>query len=81
MFRAIMSVFRKEDRGQDLSEYCLMTALIALVALGIFVHVSGGFQNIWASGNSTLVAGNTAATTNAAGGAGDVPASTPPGSN
>jgi Flp pilus assembly pilin Flp len=81
MIRAIASVFRKQDRGQDLSEYCLITALIALVALGIFVHVSGGVQNMWTSGNSTLVAGNTAASTTAAGGAGDVPASAPAGSN
>jgi Flp pilus assembly pilin Flp len=51
---------RTEDRGQDLSEYCLLTALVALVALGIIIHVAGGFQAIWGSANTTLANGNTA---------------------
>jgi len=51
----------KKDRGQDVSEYCLITALIALVALGIFLHVSGGLQGMWNSINASLAAGNTAA--------------------
>jgi hypothetical protein len=27
-----------EDHGQDLAEYCLLTALVALIALGIFIQ-------------------------------------------
>ncbi|MDR3703594.1 MAG: hypothetical protein P4L56_28350 [Candidatus Sulfopaludibacter sp.] len=44
------------ESGQDLAEYCLLTALLALIALGIIVHVSGGLQGIWGSANSTLAA-------------------------
>ena len=41
-----------------MAEYCLITALIVLVALGIFWHVSGGIQGMWDSANTSLVAGN-----------------------
>ena len=57
MLRAIYH-FLKNDQGQDVAEYCLITALIVLVALGIFWHVSGGIQGMWDSANTTLVAGN-----------------------
>jgi Flp pilus assembly pilin Flp len=43
-----------EERGQDLSEYCLLLALIILVAVGIFVKVAGGVQNLWTSVNTTI---------------------------
>jgi Flp pilus assembly pilin Flp len=68
MLRAMFGIFRGRDQGQDLSEYCLLTALIALVALGIFYHVSGGFQGLWSTSNTTLVAAN--ATTGGQGTAG-----------
>ena len=58
VFAAVSRAFRKEDRGQDLAEYCLLTALIALVAVAIFVHFSGGIQALWGNANATLVAGN-----------------------
>jgi Flp pilus assembly pilin Flp len=59
--------FRRNDRGQDLAEYCLITAAIALVGLVLFVHVSGGLQGLWGAANSTIAAGGSAA-------AGDAPA-------
>ncbi|SPE35489.1 hypothetical protein SBA3_2270016 [Candidatus Sulfopaludibacter sp. SbA3] len=46
--------FLIQESGQDLAEYCLITALLALVALGIFWKVSGGMQAIWGTANSTL---------------------------
>ena len=52
----------KKDRGQDVAEYCLITALIALIGLAIFWHVSGGIQGMWASMNTSLAAGNTSLT-------------------
>jgi Flp pilus assembly pilin Flp len=58
VFAAFSRSLRREDRGQDLAEYCLLTALIALVAVGIFIHFSGGVQALWNSANTTLVAGN-----------------------
>ncbi len=53
MLHRIQQFLRRES-GQDLAEYCLLTALLALIALGIIVHVSGGLQGIWGTANSTL---------------------------
>ena len=58
MLRAIHSFLKREDQGQDLAEYCLITGLIVLIALGILWHVSGGIQGMWDTANTTLVAGN-----------------------
>ena len=71
MFRAILGVFRRSDHGQDLAEYCLLTALVALIALGIFYHVSGGIQGMWSTADTTLVGGNATTGTNGANGASD----------
>ena len=59
MLRAIWKFLVKRELGQDVAEYCLLTALVALVALGIFYHVAGGMDGIWGTANSTLAAGNT----------------------
>jgi len=53
MFRAIAGFLPREE-GQDLAEYCLITALVALVAGAILFHVSGGMNGIWNAGNQTL---------------------------
>jgi Flp pilus assembly pilin Flp len=68
--KAIAAFLWKKDRGQDVAEYCLMTALVALIALGIFWHVSGGLQGMWTSINASLAKGNASATTGAASGSG-----------
>src|SRR5581483_10649064 len=49
--RVIAVSFGKEDRGQDVAEYCMITALIVLVAFAIFWHFSGGLQGMWTSAN------------------------------
>jgi Flp pilus assembly pilin Flp len=64
----MLGIFRGRDDGQDLAEYCLLTALIALIALGLFCYASGGIQGIWSSTGTALAAG--AATTGANGVAG-----------
>ncbi len=51
----------REEAGQDLSEYCLLLALIVLIAAGIFLKVSGGVQSLWTVANTTL--SSSAATT------------------
>jgi Flp pilus assembly pilin Flp len=62
VWREIVRFFREhDDLGQDLAEYCLLTALIALIGLGILYRVSGGMQNLWTTANTTLVQGNSAA--------------------
>jgi Flp pilus assembly pilin Flp len=66
MFQATLRIFRGSGHGQDLAEYCLLTALIALIALGIFSHVSGGIQGMWSTAGTTLVAANAATGSQAA---------------
>jgi Flp pilus assembly pilin Flp len=39
--------FVASEQGQNLSEYCLITAAIAVVALLIILGVSGGLHSIW----------------------------------
>ena len=69
--RALWRSLYRDETAQGLAEYCLVTALLALVALGIFIHVSGGMQNIWgAAGSAMANAGSTAAS-------GDATASAP----
>jgi Flp pilus assembly pilin Flp len=63
---AISRFLCKEERGQDVAEYCLITAFIVLVCLGILWHFSGGLQGMWTSINNSLTAGN-AGTTSAGG--------------
>ena len=61
--RVIAVSFGKEDRGQDVAEYCMITALIVLVAFAIFWHFSGGLQGMWTSANTSLATGNSVNTT------------------
>jgi Flp pilus assembly pilin Flp len=72
----MLGIFRGRDQGQDLAEYCLLTALIALIALGIFYHVSGGIQGLWSSTNTTLVAANATTGTQGTTATGSSPATT-----
>jgi len=60
MLRRFLQSIRREEAGQDLAEYCLLTALVALIGLGIFVHISGGMQSLWGGANTSLTAGNAA---------------------
>jgi Flp pilus assembly pilin Flp len=58
LLNALVRLLRKDEKGQDLSEYCLLTALVALVGLGIFLFASGGVHNLWTTANTTLANGN-----------------------
>ena len=57
-----MGIFRSDEHGQDLAEYCLLVALIALIALGFMAHFSGGIQGIWNSASNTLASGTSSGT-------------------
>ena len=63
MFRAIVDFFRREE-GQDLADYCLLTALVALMAGAILFHVSGGLKGIWSVGNQHLNSAGSTVETN-----------------
>jgi Flp pilus assembly pilin Flp len=73
--RHFLRALHSEDRGQDLAEYCLLTALVALVALAFIIHASGGMQALWTGASTSLTAGNAAVSSTSA--AGDATASTP----
>jgi Flp pilus assembly pilin Flp len=66
-FRAFLSCFTSEESGQDLAEYCLLTALLTLIAAGIFVQASGGIQAIWNGANLSLTAGGGASSSQTGG--------------
>ena len=72
MLLGYLKAFHSEDRGQDLAEYCLLTALVALIAVGILIHASGGMQALWGGANQSLATGSAA--TSATPTAADAPA-------
>jgi Flp pilus assembly pilin Flp len=61
MFRQLVDFLVRNDQGQDLAEYCLITAILALIGFGMFYNVSGGMQDLWGMANSAAVAANTSA--------------------
>ncbi|HWB86560.1 MAG TPA: hypothetical protein VG675_20625 [Bryobacteraceae bacterium] len=69
MWRSFWSHFRIEERAQDLAEYCMITALVALAALAVFYKVSGNVTDWWTVANTTLVTANTSNTAASAGAA------------
>jgi Flp pilus assembly pilin Flp len=58
MSRSLWARFVRDERGQGLAEYCLAAAFIALLALGLYIHIAGGVQDLWNTANSTLITGN-----------------------
>jgi Flp pilus assembly pilin Flp len=53
--------FVREEQGQDLIEYTLLLAFVALVAAAIFIGAGQNAKNIWTIANSHLSNANTAA--------------------
>jgi Flp pilus assembly pilin Flp len=51
----------KDDRGQDLIEYTLLLAFVALASAALFLGAGGNISGIWSTANTQLVAANTAA--------------------
>ena len=56
---AVLSSFLRDEQGQDLIEYTLLMAFIALASAAIFTSAGGSIQGIWSSASSQLVAANT----------------------
>jgi Flp pilus assembly pilin Flp len=53
--------FVREEQGQDLVEYTLLLAFVALASAALFVNAGTSIQGIWNVANSRLSAANTAA--------------------
>ena len=53
--------FWNDDQGQDLIEYTLLMAFVALASAALFIGAGGSVQGIWTTTNSQLAAANTSA--------------------
>jgi Flp pilus assembly pilin Flp len=51
----------QEDEGQDLIEYTLLMAFVALASAALFIGAGGSIKGIWSVTNSQLAAANTQA--------------------
>jgi len=61
IFLRTISIFSRNDQGQDLAEYCLITAIITLIGMAIFFDMSGGLKNLWGTANTTINAASSSA--------------------
>jgi Flp pilus assembly pilin Flp len=52
--RKVIKGFWLEQEGQDLIEYTLLLAFVALVAAAIFMGAGQSASSIWAIANNTL---------------------------
>ena len=53
--------FFVEEEGQDLIEYTLLMAFVALASAALFIGAGGSVKGIWSTTNSQLTAANTTA--------------------
>ena len=54
--------FWQDDSGQDLIEYTLLMAFVALASAALFLGAGGSISGIWSTTNNQLVQANTQAT-------------------
>jgi Flp pilus assembly pilin Flp len=57
----LLTAFWKDESGQDLIEYTLLLAFVALASAALFIGAGNSVQGIWSVTNSQLVAANTSA--------------------
>jgi len=50
-----------DEQGQDLIEYTLLMAFVALASAALFLGAGGSIKGIWTVTNSQLTAANSAA--------------------
>jgi Flp pilus assembly pilin Flp len=53
--------FVLDDQGQDLIEYTLLMAFVALASAALFIGAGGSIKGIWTTTNSQLDAANQSA--------------------
>jgi Flp pilus assembly pilin Flp len=53
--------FLREDQGQDLVEYTLLLAFVALASSALFIGAGNSIKGIWTTANTILVNANSAA--------------------
>ena len=50
-----------DEQGQDLIEYTLLMAFVALASAALFLGAGGSIKGIWGAANTQLAAANTSA--------------------
>jgi Flp pilus assembly pilin Flp len=55
----LLKTFLKEEKGQDLIEYTLLMAFVALASAALFIGAGGSISGIWSSANTQLATANT----------------------
>jgi len=50
--------FWQDEQGQDLIEYTLLMAFVALASAALFLGAGGSIKGIWSTTNSQLTAAN-----------------------
>lgn len=53
--------FWNEEQGQDLIEYTLLMAFVALASAALFIGAGGSISGIWSVTNSQLAAASSSA--------------------
>jgi Flp pilus assembly pilin Flp len=53
--------FWNDEQGQDLIEYTLLMAFVALASAALFLGAGGSIKGIWNVSNSQLAAANSSA--------------------
>jgi pilus assembly protein Flp/PilA len=56
----VMKRLWKEEEGQDLIEYVLLIALIALASASVFPNVAGAINGVFTKASNCLAAGTAA---------------------
>jgi len=57
----MLHIFLRDEQGQDLIEYTLLLAFVALASAALFIGAGNSVSGIWSVTNSRLVAANTSA--------------------
>ena len=60
---SLIKRFSSEDAGQDLIEYTVLLAFVALASAALFIGAGKSIKGIWTTTNSQLAAAATSAST------------------
>ena len=52
--KTLIARFVRDEQGQDLIEYTLLIAFVALASAALFIGAGGSISKIWVATNATL---------------------------
>jgi Flp pilus assembly pilin Flp len=59
--KTFINSFLRDEQGQDLIEYTLLLAFVALASAALFINAGSSVKGIWTATNTQLAAANTSA--------------------